>query len=160
MVPAGWLDEARVALVARVRGVVDDASDRSRHSRLAAPAGHALRADGAGHVAEGDLLYAVVTGQRNHENSARKSAATRDGSGGASSAERRSAPVPLGHRVDSDVVDGHVMTRRIPTHRRPLNITPCLNGETAHRRWAAGFTAKPFRRVSAVRQPTGDGRRS
>jgi DNA invertase Pin-like site-specific DNA recombinase len=59
----------------------------------------------------GDLLYAVVTGQRNHEDSARKSAATRDG---LRRRKERGAPVgslPLGYTVETQVVDGIVVSR-------------------------------------------------
>jgi DNA invertase Pin-like site-specific DNA recombinase len=60
-----------------------------------------------------DLLYAVVHGQRNHEDSARKSAATR---AGLKRRKDRGAPVgriPLGYRVETTVIDGQPVTSRV-----------------------------------------------
>jgi DNA invertase Pin-like site-specific DNA recombinase len=61
----------------------------------------------------GDLLYAVVTGQRNHEDSARKSAATTDG---LKRRKERGQPVgsmPLGYAVEGEIIDGRPITRRV-----------------------------------------------
>ena len=46
----------------------------------------------------GDLLYAVVTGQRNHEDSARKSKATRDGLGRRRDGGKPVGAIPFGYR--------------------------------------------------------------
>jgi DNA invertase Pin-like site-specific DNA recombinase len=62
----------------------------------------------------GDLLYAVVTGQRNHEDSARKSKAVKAG------LRRRAAdrgklvggPRPYGYRWVSEALQGHGPTQR------------------------------------------------
>ena len=61
----------------------------------------------------GDLLYAVVTGQRNHEDSARKSSATRDGLKRRKGRGDPVGPLPLGYRVEQKVVDGVAVTSRV-----------------------------------------------
>lgn len=61
----------------------------------------------------GDLLYAVVTGQRNHEDSSRKSKAVRDG---LARRKERGAPVgamPLGYRAEPTIVGSEVVTTRV-----------------------------------------------
>lgn len=61
----------------------------------------------------GDLLYAVVTGQRNHEDSARKSAATRDGLKRRKERGEPVGPIPFGYTAEQNVVDGHVIASRV-----------------------------------------------
>jgi hypothetical protein len=64
---------------------------------------------------DGDLLYAVVSGQRNHEDSARKSASVKDGL--RRRRDDRQQPVggvPFGYMVDHAIVEGQVMSRRVP----------------------------------------------
>jgi DNA invertase Pin-like site-specific DNA recombinase len=63
--------------------------------------------------ADTSMTYTALMGDRNHEDSARKSAATRDG---LRRRAERGAPVgaiPLGFRVEPTVVDGQVITRRV-----------------------------------------------
>jgi DNA invertase Pin-like site-specific DNA recombinase len=60
----------------------------------------------------GDLLYAVVTGQRNHEDSARKSTSVRDGLQRRKEKGKPVGPVPLGYTVEKTVIEDKVVTKR------------------------------------------------
>jgi DNA invertase Pin-like site-specific DNA recombinase len=60
-----------------------------------------------------DLLYAAVNGQRNYEDSARKSAATQAGLQRRKERGAPVGPVPLGYTVDHRVVDDQIATRRV-----------------------------------------------
>ena len=63
------------------------------------------------------LVYAALMGDRNHDDSARKSAATRDG---LKRRKDRGAPVgavPVGYRVEHVVVDGKPTSRRVTDER-------------------------------------------
>jgi DNA invertase Pin-like site-specific DNA recombinase len=61
----------------------------------------------------GDLLYTVVTGQRNYEDSARKAQATRDGLRRRKERGEPVGPVPLGYTAETTLVDGQPVTSRV-----------------------------------------------
>lgn len=108
-----------------------------------------------------DLLYAVVTGQRNHEDSARKSAATLRGLERRRERGQPRGAMPLGYKVDTDVVDGQVVTRRVvdPSTRTtverifdligaghsPGAVARMLNREGRLTRRGNTWTARPVR---------------
>lgn len=60
-----------------------------------------------------DLIYAALTGQRNHEDSARKSSATRDGLRRRKERGEPVGAVPLGYRVIDEVTNGRAVARRV-----------------------------------------------
>jgi site-specific DNA recombinase len=66
----------------------------------------------------GDLLYAVVTGQRNHEDSARKSAATRDGLKRRRDRGLPIGAVPEGYIVQAAIENGRPVTSRVVDEQR------------------------------------------
>ena len=59
-----------------------------------------------------DLLYAVVTGQRNHDDSARKSASVRDGLRRRAERGQAVGALPLGYTAKAMVIDGEAVTKR------------------------------------------------
>lgn len=59
------------------------------------------------------LVYAALMGDRNHEDSARKSAATRDGLKRRNDRGEPVRAIPLDYRVEYLVVDGTPTTRRV-----------------------------------------------
>lgn len=59
------------------------------------------------------LVYAALMGDRNHEDSARKSAATRDGLRRRKDRSQPVGPIPLGYAVNQDVVNGQVIATRV-----------------------------------------------
>lgn len=110
-----------------------------------------------------DLLYAVVTGQRNHEDSARKSKATRDGLKRRAERGQPVGAVPIGYFVETTVIDGEVITRRAidPTGRgvvermfelaaqgaTPGRVSRTLNAEGARTQRGKLWTTRAARRV-------------
>jgi DNA invertase Pin-like site-specific DNA recombinase len=66
----------------------------------------------------GDLLYAVDTGQRNHEDSARKSAATRDGLKRRRDRGLPIGAVPEGYIVQAAIENGRPVTSRVVDEQR------------------------------------------
>jgi DNA invertase Pin-like site-specific DNA recombinase len=70
----------------------------------------------------GDLLYAVVTGQRNHEDSARKSAATRDGVRRRKERGQPVGPLSEGYTVQATIQDGRPVTSRVVDQERMDDI--------------------------------------
>jgi DNA invertase Pin-like site-specific DNA recombinase len=111
----------------------------------------------------GDLLYAVVTGQRNHEDSARKSSATRDGLRRRKERGQPVGPLPLGYRVEHEMVDGRPVARRvidpveratverifdlIEAGRTPGQVARTLNAEGRLTKRGKAWTPRPVRRM-------------
>ncbi len=60
-----------------------------------------------------DVIRAVLIGERNTEDSKRKSLSVRDGLARRREGGKPVGPVPLGYSVESDIVDGAVITRRV-----------------------------------------------
>lgn len=64
--------------------------------------------------ASGGLVYAALMGDRNHDDSARKSAAVKDGLRRRRDERKQPVgPVAQGYMVDSTAVDGRLLTRRV-----------------------------------------------
>lgn len=108
----------------------------------------------------GDLLYAVVTGQRNHEDSARKSKSVRDGLRRRKEGDKPVGPVPFGYvpspKLDAEgkpVVDsgGKVINERVecpergPVVRRIFDLAEAgeTPGSIARTLNAEGIRARP-----------------
>lgn len=97
------------------------------------------------------LVYAALMGDRNHDDSARKSAAVKSGLGRRKARGAPVGPVPLGYRVESTVLDGeHVLTSRVvdpPTAALVERIFDMVEagatfGDVARALNAAGFVGR------------------
>jgi hypothetical protein len=120
----------------------------------------------------GDLLYAVVTGQRNNEDSARKSNATRAGLKRRAERGQPVGALPIGYVAAATVIDGVPLTRRVidvdtaPLVERildlagaghtPGDISRTLNAEGAVTRRGKSWTTRAVRTVIQNRDYLGD----
>jgi len=96
----------------------------------------------------GDLLYAVVTGQRNHEDSARKSSATRKG---LSRRKERGEPVgalPVGYVREVFTVEGVAVSKRVIDPTGAANVKRIF--ALAEERWTPGQISKTLNAEKAV----------
>ena len=117
------------------------------------------------------LVYAALMGDRNHEDSARKSKSVRDGLKRRADSGRPVGAVPIGYIAETIVVDGVPVTRRIPdpgssallkrmfalavAGHTPGDISRTLNAEGVRTRRGVPWSTRAVRWVIENRDYTG-----